>query len=80
MSPSLPRLQQIFEDLIGPCCPNIEESCRVTDLGLDSLDREELAMVIEEQFDIKLSTEDLSKLGGENVTVQDWLDYLDKRI
>lgn len=78
MSRSLPRLQEVFEDLLGPCCPNIGENDRVVDLGLDSLDREELAMVVEERFEIQITVDDLNRLSSETATVKDWTDYLDQ--
>jgi acyl carrier protein len=79
MSPHLPKVQEVIEELLGPCCPAVSEDCRVVDLGMDSLDREELAMVIEERFDVKLTTEEMNRLGSESSTVKDWTDYLDSK-
>ena len=44
------------------------------DLGIDSLDAVELAMAIEEAFDIKIDDEDLKKLS----TVQDIVNCVEK--
>ena len=44
------------------------------DLGIDSLDAVELAMAIEEAFDIKIDDEDLKKL----ITVQDIVNCVEK--
>lgn len=42
------------------------------DLGADSLDLFELAMVLEREFGLEIPTEDFEKI----VTVQDAMDYL----
>lgn len=44
------------------------------DLGIDSLDAVELAMAVEEAFDIKIDDEDLKKL----ITVQDIVSCVEK--
>lgn len=80
MSIHLPRLQEIIEEMTGPNGPQASPNASMMDLGLDSLDREELVMVVEEQFNIRLSTTDMGRLSTEKTTVQDWLDYLDKHI
>ncbi len=46
------------------------------DLGIDSLDAVELAMALEEEFDIKLSDDELQKL----VTVKDIQDVVEKHL
>ncbi|MCI5698079.1 MAG: acyl carrier protein [Clostridiales bacterium] len=46
------------------------------DLGIDSLDAVELAMALEEEFDIKLSDDELQKL----VTVKDIQDIVEKHL
>jgi acyl carrier protein len=48
----------------------------VDDLGADSLDILEVAMSIEEAFDIEISDDDIEKAD----TVQDVIDYVTKRI
>jgi acyl carrier protein len=47
----------------------------VDDLGADSLDRVELVMAFEEQFDIEIPDEDAEKIR----TVQDAMDYIAKQ-
>jgi acyl carrier protein len=51
----------------------------MVDMGLDSLDREELAMVVEERFDIRLSTAELERLSKDQATIKDWTDHLDQK-
>jgi acyl carrier protein len=46
------------------------------DLGADSLDIVELVMALEEEFDIEIPDDDATKIR----TVQDAVDYLDKRV
>lgn len=50
------------------------------DMMLDSLDREELAMSVEDAFDLRIDPESLKKLCLPTTTMQDWLDHLDKHI
>ena len=47
----------------------------VDDLGADSLDTVELVMALEEAFDVEIPDEDAEKIR----TVQDAIDYIDKR-
>jgi len=53
----------------------VPEASFVDDLGADSLDLVELIMSMEEEFDIDIPDEEAEKL----VTVQDALNYIDKR-
>ena len=48
----------------------------IDDLGADSLDTIELVMACEEEFNISIEDEDAENLK----TVQDAIDYLEKRI
>jgi acyl carrier protein len=79
MSTHLPKLQEIIEELIGPNGPEVTEGASMVDMGLDSLDREELAMVVEERFDIRLSTAELERLSKDQATIKDWTDHLDQK-
>jgi acyl carrier protein len=51
------------------------ESSFTKDLGADSLDLVELILALEERYKIEILDEDTQKI----VTVQDALDYLEKR-
>ncbi len=53
----------------------VPEASFVDDLGADSLDLVELIMSMEEEFDIDIPDEEAEKL----ITVQDALNYIDKR-
>ncbi len=48
------------------------ESLIMKDLGADSLDMVELAMAFEEEFGVKIETDDISKIK----TVQDIVDFI----
>ena len=48
----------------------------VYDLGADSLDVVELMMAFEEEFDLEIPDKDVESI----VTVQDAIDYLEKRV
>jgi len=54
------------------------DSRLITDLGADSLDRVELIMAFEDQFNIEVPDEDAEEL-GENLTVYDMVKYLKKK-
>ncbi len=80
MSVTFPKVQGIMVDEfdIHPDAVN-PEAVLSKDLGMDSLDREEFAMTIEEEFEIHppIKTSILSSLTNEKTTVKDWTDYLD---
>ena len=54
----------------------VPQASFVDDLGADSLDTVELVMALEEQFDTEIPDEDAQKI----VTVQDAIDYVEKRV
>ena len=58
----------------------VPESQLGQDMMLDSLDREELSMTVEEVFELRIKSDDLRKLCQATATMQDWLDYLDKHV
>ena len=60
----------VDEDKVTPDASIIE------DLGADSLDFVELAMALEEEFDIEIPDSDVEKIQ----TVQDALSYLDDHV
>jgi acyl carrier protein len=80
MSIHLPKLQEIIQDLRGDEIISISPEDRIVDLGMDSLDREEFSMVVEEEFGVKICSGDVRTLTLETATVKDWTDYLDQRI
>jgi len=46
------------------------------DLGIDSIDTVELALFLEDEFDIEINDEDFNKIK----TVQDVIDYMKKKV
>ena len=54
----------------------VPEKSFIEDLGLDSLDVMTLAMAIEEKFDIEVPDDDVEDIK----TIQDVIDYLEKRL
>jgi acyl carrier protein len=75
MAATMDKVKQIIIDQLG-----VEESevtptaSFVDDLGADSLDRVELIMALEENFDIEIPDEQAETLK----TVQDAVDYIEK--
>ncbi len=71
------RLKKIVVDQLG-----VEESeiipgaSFVEDLHADSLDRVELILSLEDEFDIQISEEDAEQL----TTVQEAMDYVERRL
>ena len=60
----------VDEDKVTP------DASFMQDLGADSLDFVELAMALEEEFDIEIPDSDVEKIQ----TVQDALSYLDEHV
>jgi acyl carrier protein len=75
MAATIDKVKQIIIDQLG-----VEESevtptaSFVDDLGADSLDRVELIMALEENFDLEIPDEQAETLK----TVQDAVDYIEK--
>jgi acyl carrier protein len=69
------KLKQIIREQLGVEEVEITPTTSfVDDLGADSLDTVELAMAIEEAFDIEIPDNDAEKMR----TVQDVIDYIEK--
>lgn len=70
------KVKQIVTEQLGVDAGEVTASASfVDDLGADSLDRVELVMAFEEQFDIEIPDEDAEKIR----TVQDAIDYIAKQ-
>jgi len=70
------KLNQLISETLGIKIENIKEDSRfVEDLGADSLDVTELMLNIEDQFQIKISDDEVGKFK----TVKDLMVYLDRR-
>lgn len=69
------RVTQIIVDQLGvESSEVVPEASFLDDLGADSLDRVELIMAFEENFDIEIPDDDAEKI----VTVQDAIAYIQK--
>lgn len=53
-----------------------ENSTLAADLGADSLDIVEIAMAVEEEFEVQLSAEEVEKLN----TVADWVELIGEKL
>jgi len=71
------RVKEILAHKLGVFIEKITpQSTLSNDLGADSLDRIEIIMALEDEYDIEISDEDTETI----VCVQDILDYLKKRV
>ena len=69
------KVKQIVTEQLGVDAGEVTPSASfVDDLGADSLDRVELVMAFEEQFDIEIPDEDAEKIS----TVKEAVEYIDK--
>jgi acyl carrier protein len=69
------RVTQIIVDQLGvEPSEVVPEASFLDDLGADSLDRVELIMAFEENFDMEIPDDDAEKI----VTVQDAIAYIQK--
>ncbi len=69
------RVTQIIVDQLGVESSEVmPEASFVDDLGADSLDRVELIMAFEENFDLEIPDDDAEKI----VTVQNAISYIQK--
>ena len=74
---SFDKVKEIILDTISCSEESIKPEAKLKeDMGIDSLDAMELAMALEEEFSIKIEEEELQKF----VTVQDIVDFIDKKI
>ncbi len=70
---SMEKIKEILVDNLDCKEEDIKpESLVMKDLGADSLDMVELAMAFEEEFGVKIETDDISKIK----TVQDIADFI----
>ena len=70
------KVKQIISEQLGVDEGEVTPSASfIDDLGADSLDTVELVMALEEAFDVEIPDEDAEKIR----TVQDAIDYIDKR-
>jgi acyl carrier protein len=73
---SVEKVKQIISEQLGVDEGEVTPSASfLDDLGADSLDQVELVMALEEAFDVEIPDEDAEKIR----TVQDAIDYIDKR-
>ena len=69
----LEKIQELAADCLGVDASEVVESASFKeDLGADSLDLFELVMAFEEEFGVKIPTEDLEKIN----TVGDVVEYI----
>lgn len=72
----LNELQEIIAEKLGLSAEEVQpEKSLKDDLKADSLDLFDLVTELEEKYEIEIPTEDLDML----VTVQDVIDYIEKR-
>ena len=70
------KVKQIISEQLGVDEAEVTPSASFSDdLGADSLDQVELVMALEEAFNLEIGDEDAEKI----LTVQDAIDYIDKR-
>lgn len=72
----LAKLQELVAESLGVEVPEVVVGASFQDdLGADSLDLFEMVMLLEEEFDVEIPTEELEKM----VTVGDALAYIEAR-
>jgi len=73
----LERLKKIIVEQLGVDEEQVTPDASITDdLGADSLDRVELVMAIEGEFNIEISDEDAEQIE----TVQDAINYIQDKV
>ncbi|URL58530.1 acyl carrier protein [Luteibacter flocculans] len=70
------KIYKILSDQLGLQEGDVKAESTAKTLGIDSLDTVELIMAIDEEFDIELDDEDLTKLN----TVDDLVSYVETKI
>lgn len=79
MSPHYAKVKHILTSQMGVTEGAVQPEAQLgKDLSLDSLDCEELLMIVEEEFDIRIPSSELRHLEIPTTTVQNLIDYLDK--
>ena len=74
----LDQIKRILEEITGTDPDDVHMDSKLTDdLGLDSLDAVEVAMAVEEEFDIEIDDEDLLELHSIQDIVDTIQEYLD---
>ena len=72
----LDKIKSIVADQLGVDESQVtEDASFVDDLGADSLDKVELIMAFEEEFDVEIPDEDAQKIK----TVKDVIDYINAK-
>lgn len=81
MKDTITRLQEQLRNC-GSNLPtkNVEPSSRLVELGIDSLDIEELVMMVEEEFGLEITSAEAKRIKTPDSTVQNWVDFIDERI
>lgn len=70
------RVKKIIAEQLSVDLAEVTSSAAFqADLGADSLDTVELVMALEEEFSVEIPDEDAEKI----ITVQDAVDYIEKR-
>jgi acyl carrier protein len=73
----LERVKKIVIDQLGVDEDQVTPDASITDdLGADSLDRVELVMAIEQEFDIEISDEQAEKIE----TIQDAVNFVQEQV
>ncbi|MDR1759227.1 MAG: acyl carrier protein [Fibrobacter sp.] len=73
----LAKVTQVVVDKLGVKAEDVKlDSSFVNDLGADSLDRVELVMALEDEFDIEILDEDAEKF----IKVSDVLAYVKSKV
>ena len=76
MSDVTSKVTKIIVDQLGVSADEVKPEAKfVDDLGAESLDRTELIMAMEEEFDIEIADDDAQKIQK----VQDAIDYIEAK-
>jgi acyl carrier protein len=70
------RVSNIVASLVRVSVSDIHSTVSFQEIGMDSLDRIELIMLIEDEFGIDMDINDADELD----TLTEWVNYLDKNI
>jgi acyl carrier protein len=72
---TLARVQTIIQELLGFDKESLSPEATLSDLGFDSLDIVDLALALEDEFDIEVSDEE----AGSFKTVEDIVAFVNSR-